>query len=237
MKSYVTLLSTDSYLDGVLALVSSLRKTKTTYPILCLVTPNVSPESIQRMKEANIAVQETQLIPHPSGSNTYKKLNYTKINIFGLEAYDRLVYLDSDTVVLQNIDDLFSMPHMTACRAGTRDNWKHFNSGVMVIEPSILQFRDMRSKMNLFKGSSDSGEQAFLHDYFPEWVTRPELQLPSAYNTLVGDASADLSGVKVLHYVGEHKPWTHFDPRNPMHVVWKSFSEPRESRESREKND
>lgn len=222
-KSYVTLLSTDSYLEGVLALANSLRQTKTNYPILCLVTPNVSLESISALKNVDLIVQEVPLIPHPNGNNTYKKLHYTKLNVFGLEAYDKFVYLDCDIIVLQNIDDLFEKKHMTACRAGTQDNWKHFNSGLMVIEPSILEFRDMKAKMDVF-GGNDAGEQAFLQSYFKEWLVHPEFQLPSTYNTLVGDAPTGLEGIKVLHYVGEHKPWTHFDPKNHTHQVWKTFA-------------
>lgn len=219
MKSYITLLSTDSYLDGVLALVNSLRKTNPVYPILCLITPNVSFASILKLKDAQITLQPAELILH-SGLTTYKRLNFTKLTVFGLEAYEKLVYLDCDMVILENIDELFDKPHMTACKAGNVDNWKHFNSGLVVIEPSMVQFKDMISKMDNHIGVS---EQSFLQSYFTDWVSRPELHLPSAFNTLVGDAPLDLTGIKVLHYVGEHKPWTHFDDANHTHHVWKTY--------------
>ena len=41
-KVYVTILSTDSYLPGVITLYSSLMKTKPKYKFLCLITPNIS---------------------------------------------------------------------------------------------------------------------------------------------------------------------------------------------------
>ena len=126
MKSFVTVLSTDGYLDGVLAMVVSLRRTNTTYPILCLVTPGISLTTVQILQEHGIPVHEVPLICSPFSSTSYKNVNYTKLNVYGLEVYEKLVYIDADMVVLQNIDELFEKPHMAACRAGKNINWKHF---------------------------------------------------------------------------------------------------------------
>lgn len=204
-------------------MVASLRQTQTKYPVLCLVTPDVSLETLQKLKDAGITVQEVALIPHPYDCTTYKKLNYTKLHVFGLEIFQKIVYVDADMIILQNIDELFDKPHMTACRAGNNENWKHFNSGLMVIEPSLLLFRDMISKVGL--SDKPMEEQSFLHSYFPEWISRPEVQLPSEYNTLVGDAPHNLETIKILHYVGERKPWTHFDPNNHTHQFWSMFDQ------------
>ena len=37
MKSYVCVLSTDNYLDGVLVLNENLQRIKSNYPLLCII--------------------------------------------------------------------------------------------------------------------------------------------------------------------------------------------------------
>ena len=60
--------------------------------------------------------------------------------MFGISA---VVYLDADTVVRKNIEDLFLCEKFCA-------NLKHserLNSGVMVVEPSHEVFKDMLTKV------------------------------------------------------------------------------------------
>jgi len=39
---------------------------------------------------------------------------YAKLHVFGLSSFDRIVYLDADVIVLQNIDSLFLQPALSA---------------------------------------------------------------------------------------------------------------------------
>ena len=58
-----------------------------------------------------------------------------------------VVYLDADTIVVKNIDDLFKCRKFCA-------NLKHserLNSGVMVVEPSETLFNDMVNKIKTTK--------------------------------------------------------------------------------------
>ena len=63
--------------------------------------------------------------------------------VYSLLHYCAVVYLDADTIVVKNIDDLFKCIKFCA-------NLKHserLNSGVMVVEPSEAIFNDMMSKV------------------------------------------------------------------------------------------
>ena len=63
---------------------------------------------------------------------------FTKLNIWTLTSYTKIVYLDTDVLVLKNIDDLFQRDELSA---GPEDLWPDvFNSGVLVIEPSMSTF-------------------------------------------------------------------------------------------------
>nr|GEV93967.1 phosphoenolpyruvate carboxylase kinase 2-like [Tanacetum cinerariifolium] len=73
----------------------------------------------------------------------------------------RVVYLDADTIVVKNIDDLFKCGKFCA-------NLKHserLNSGVMVVEPSAELFNDMVSKVTTLY-SYTGGDQGFLNTYY-----------------------------------------------------------------------
>ena len=56
----------------------------------------------------------------------------------------KIVYIDADVLVLQNIDDLFSRPGRI-CPAAAPDTFPpdKFNAGVMVVEPCKEIFDDM----------------------------------------------------------------------------------------------
>lgn len=67
---------------------------------------------------------------------------YTKLYVFGLEAFSRVIYLDADTVVARNIDHLFACGDFCAVLRHS----ERFNSGVMVITPSAALLKDMLGK-------------------------------------------------------------------------------------------
>ena len=83
----------------------------------------------------------------------------TKFKIFNLTQFDKLIFLDADILILKNLDDLFERPHMTSALDGEYFNlwpgWDHFNSGIMVIEPSEKLFNDLLDFTNHFTPEFD----------------------------------------------------------------------------------
>ncbi|KAJ2385153.1 glycogenin glucosyltransferase, partial [Coemansia sp. RSA 2611] len=60
--AYVTLVTSDGYVDGALVLLHSLRRTLTPHSVLCLVTPSaLSSGSLQRLHQHFDGVIETDL--------------------------------------------------------------------------------------------------------------------------------------------------------------------------------
>lgn len=69
---------------------------------------------------------------------------YTKLLAVAMEdMYDKVVYLDSDTLVLENVDELFECGPFCAVM---RDS-ELLNSGVLVIDTSEELFQDMKALM------------------------------------------------------------------------------------------
>ena len=57
----------------------------------------------------------------------------TKLEIWRLTEYRRVVYLDADTIVTQNIDELFRCGAFCAVFRA----FDLFNAGVLVLKPSL----------------------------------------------------------------------------------------------------
>lgn len=61
-------------------------------------------------------------------------ITFTKLHAWKLIEYNKCVFLDADTMVLQNVDDLFDRPELSAA---PDIGWPDcFNSGVFVFIPS-----------------------------------------------------------------------------------------------------
>ena len=58
MKAYITLLSTNEYLDGVLALYQSLQDVGSKYPLVVAVTNNIHPFAREIMEDDELSLPE-----------------------------------------------------------------------------------------------------------------------------------------------------------------------------------
>jgi len=145
-----------------------------------------------------------------------------------------LVYLDGDTVVLQNIDELFAGDDFAAAPdAGLdRANGRIFNSGVFAVTPSHELFHSLLDRLDN-TASYDGGDQGFLNNIFTNWR-----RLPQEYNTTKRmfahhPALFNAEEIKVLHYVGV-KPWEPVKPGSSydeLDLRWLEFLEDWELRE------
>lgn len=145
-NAYVTMLSTDTYLPGVLALFESIKRTNSKIQdFVVVVNEDIKQETKDRLTEKGYHIILRPKIKVPEKIRAKNKIlpywnnTFDKFNVFDLTEYDKIVYLDSDIYVRNNIDELFDKPHMSAVAAGNsypgNEYWKELNSGVMVIEP------------------------------------------------------------------------------------------------------
>ena len=131
----------------------------------------------------------------------------TKLNIFSIYNYDKLIYIDSDCVVNKNIDFLFSLPEgFYACPDWGLSYGTDFNSGMLIYTPSEKLKEYVFSNINKVS-SNDGGDQGFLNILFKKDV----IFLPPEFNTLkrVYIEHPNVLNIKdsfVIHYVGI-KPW------------------------------
>ncbi|XP_022144543.1 inositol phosphorylceramide glucuronosyltransferase 1 [Momordica charantia] len=226
--AYVTLLYGDEFLLGVRVLGKSIRHTGSKKDMVALISDGVSEYAKQLLEADGWIVEKISLLANPNQIHPSRFWGvYTKLKIFNMTNYRKVVYLDADTIVLKNIEDLFECSKFCA-------NLKHserLNSGVMVVEPSETIFNDMMSKVNTLP-SYTGGDQGFLNSYYSNFpnahVFEPNLppevrrsrpapkmeRLSTLYNADVGlymlanKWMVDESELRVIHYtLGPLKPW------------------------------
>ena len=72
----------------------------------------------------------------------------SKLWVWALRQYARIVFMDTDHLVLHALDDLFSMPELTA----QMNLFEIWNSGLFVVEPSECTFRLILDSLHVFEG-------------------------------------------------------------------------------------
>lgn len=220
--SYVTLLSSDDFLPGVIMLDWSLKKVGSKYPLYVLCSDSISEKPILHLKHRNISYQRLKdHIPIDDTINTeegYDHWNRTfdKLYVWTLSQFNKVVFLDSDIQVIKNIDYLFDCPHMSAVRADAfnEPGLDKLNSGLMVIEPNEREFEELRTIVKSGElHLKNMGDQDVIRAYYHDWGTRKELTLEPGLNVLYSEVSRgviqrqDVEPVSVIHYIGHKKPW------------------------------
>ena len=188
------MLTNNSYIDGVITTIMTLQHTNTNYPISVLVTNDVCTENISILLGLNAHVLlvdkikprhedyevETDVLVHLKQKGFHSALS--KFYIYNLTQFQKIVYLDSDTWVLQNIDDLFNYPNGAAVPDvyGTVDN---FCSGLLVVEPNEETYNQLITYFyNLLPSTELIHDQAILQEFFSSWPQHPELKLSIDYH-------------------------------------------------------
>ncbi|XP_078401196.1 glycogenin-2 isoform X2 [Cetorhinus maximus] len=219
-QAFVTLATNDVYCRGALVLCQSLRHHKTTRRIVALITPQVSSNMRRVLEHLFDEVIEVNVLD--SGDSAHLALmtrpelgvTFTKIHCWCLVQYSKCAFMDADTLVCNNIDDLFEREELSAA---PDPGWPDcFNTGVFVYRPSIETYNQLL-QFATENGSFDGGDQGLLNSFFSSWATKDiHKHLPFIYN-LSGIAIYSYlpafkqfgSAVKVVHFLGPTKPWHH----------------------------
>jgi alpha-N-acetylglucosamine transferase len=216
--AYVTTLCNgDGYLPGVEVLGKSIEASGSKVPKIVLVTADISQAARARLAHLGWQMRDIEPIENPAADRLlFPRFAtvFAKLRVWELVELDRVVLLDADTLVLQNVDDLFERRDFAAGPDFFLPD--RFNSGVMVLEPSADTFRRMIEALST-AGTYDGGDQGFLNTFFANWYSMPvEHRLPVGYNmahfiyqflrghpTLKATLERD---TKIVHYMVQ-KPW------------------------------
>ncbi|CDQ67554.1 unnamed protein product [Oncorhynchus mykiss] len=141
-QAFVTLATTDSYCMGALVVGQCLRRHRTTRQTVVMVSTNVSSQA--RAALGHVFDQVLVVDVLDSGDQAHLSwlgrpelgVTFTKLHCWTLTQYSKCVFLDADTLVLCNVDELFEREELSAA---PDPGWPDcFNSGVFVFRPSLI---------------------------------------------------------------------------------------------------
>ncbi|CAB4018521.1 Glycogenin-2 [Paramuricea clavata] len=217
-QAFVSLATNNGYALGALVLGHSLRSVNTNRQLALMITQEVDSQVRQELLGIWDRLIVVDVLDSEDSANLALLqrpdlgITFTKLHAWKLVEYEKCVFLDADTLVLQNVDDLFNRPEISAA---PDIGWPDcFNSGVFVFVPSI-QTHEALIAHALAVGSFDGGDQGLLNSYFNNWLhLGPEHRLPFVYN-LHSNSSYTYSpafkrfgnDVKIVHFIGRKKPW------------------------------
>ena len=134
---------------------------------------------------------------------------FTKINLWRLEQFRKIVYIDADIVALRAPDELFDVQEEFA--AAPDVGWPDaFNTGLMVIAPHMGTYSALRTLASA-GDSFDGADQGLLNQFYEH---KPWKRLSFLYNCT---PSANYQyepayryykrDISMVHFIGSGKPW------------------------------
>ena len=214
--AFVTLLSTTNYLDAVLVLNKSMQMVHSEYPLLVMVTSTIFTKEMQEIFEQHSILFE---VVEPMVYSEEVQIKYknheassvlntaSKLQIFSLKDWDKVVYIDADSIVLKNIDDLFQYPDGSMVKYPDDDMGF---SGMFVICPRNHQEDEFYPTIIKYHNCVDGDLLGKTWFYVKE---SPAHQIDLTYFWHYNPNSVS-STAKAVHFCNLVKPW--LDPDNEI---------------------
>eukprot|EP00930_Biecheleria_cincta_P103010 TRINITY_DN94899_c0_g1_i1.p1 TRINITY_DN94899_c0_g1~~TRINITY_DN94899_c0_g1_i1.p1 ORF type:complete len:524 (+),score=103.03 TRINITY_DN94899_c0_g1_i1:33-1574(+) len=147
LEVYATHLTNDDYVLGAEVLAASLQATGTARPLVALVTQGVSEAGRHSLRRAGWLLVEVGLAGHEGVDTAQARGFFSKIWLWALP-FSKVVYIDTDILVLRNLDTLFAT-YSSAAYAATPDSQPHMDgvmisqTGFLFLQPSTERFSEL----------------------------------------------------------------------------------------------
>lgn len=227
---YLTALTNERYIPGLMALVRSMKEVKTQYDMAIMIPESrekelkekISDYGIQKIGGVFIITQPDINIPLDVDIPDY----YWKDTFFKLQAarcfeYKKIILLDRDQMAVRNIDHLFEKKHLTSTTCGrcVHPDWRSLSSGLLVIEPleefynKLIACIKPAVERKRTRGLN-VGDQDVFQEVYPEWRNDDTLYITENYNICWGwienlckKEGYDVNDFYMIHFPGKEKPW------------------------------
>ena len=125
--AYVTVITNMSYFAGLSVLAQSFKRINARYPLYVLVPKRSNAELLDKIRSLRLQVLECDDIVIDTDAKNANKVShwnqtFFKLNIMRLIQFDKLIFVDADMLLLQNIDHLFEYPSISATTGGKAAN-------------------------------------------------------------------------------------------------------------------
>lgn len=248
--AYVTLVTNDDFARGARALLRSLRLTDGRASDICVMhTGGVSDAALAPLRAFDPRLVRIDLLPTSDdfnlahardrlhGAAPFTKGekpafhtpldNFAKLRLWQLD-YERVVFLDADTLVLQPIDMLFDYPELCAAPNvyESLGDFRRMNSGVFTARPNPATFDRMIQRLDVPGAFWRRTDQTFLQDAYPDWHGLPVFFNMLQYVWFNLPELWSWADIRVLHFQYE-KPWQDHakaDRLRPLIDLWRAYA-------------
>jgi lipopolysaccharide biosynthesis glycosyltransferase len=215
----------DTYFEGFVTFFYSLLKHNPSfnYPYYILTWGQLSEENIKILTSMypnffikNIANEDYTKCQYSTVWRTWTINCNNRFDVFTLNEFDKVVFLDADMLCLGDIQYLFDCDvRFGACLSQKGTEIDHpgkydktirsFNGGLMVISRDYLNQKTKQELIDISLQKKWSSDEPILNVYFDNAKTT---FLPKIYNTLSSEITLEnLPTLKIVHFIGQKKPW------------------------------
>lgn len=212
--AYINYITSDAYACAALQLIDRLvnrLNTDTSRIDVVWLHTRAVPARLLVKAQQQMGVRTIQVdVLHATAPDRTWKDSLTKLRAFQDWGYDRVVFLDSDAVPMQNLDHLFDLP--SAPLYAPTAYWiqqPFFASTLLVIESSSEVFDKILAWARA-RGSAAGFDMDILNAFFADSV----VHLPGEYTVLNSDfrqpATAQNKLFDTVHELKQHTKVVHF---------------------------
>lgn len=232
--AFVSLLGTDNYIYAAIALMYSWKNTNSKYPFYLLVTENISEENkkiataigfklipIQRFVpdhyeelKKDTPLEQLRWHEQDAQGNGWQHA-FSKLYIWSLTQFDKVCFIDLDSIILKNIDEIFQYPSISSIH--WRED-KPFNTALIVVEPNHTIFEQLILFANQYAKPVDNlvllDDWTIVNQFFsteasnkitwiPSYLYFDQYWLPKINTELI----YIWPSLRAFHMGGLEKPW------------------------------
>ncbi len=238
--------SSDGFATGTAAMIASFRRTNPWFTGDIVIVADSLHEGARRLLTSDRAVRIVAAEPFWREAIDHlcverpqlakKRDRFLSLSALTLGGYDKLLFLDSDTLVAGDFGELFARPEpLLACAdsatlrgerrdagrfvridADSKDGIASFNAGMMLVDCTLLTDAIRNALLaGLAPGEWDRVETGHTDQLILNRVLAPSVTLvPSCFNLLLGQYRRGIappairaSEVRLFHFNGPAKPW------------------------------
>lgn len=257
MRVAIVTIVNDSFVKGAQVMIKSFLDTNSWFEgdIIVCHSFNRSPLSAANMKKLaalypktifrNINESDYADINTKNAMNARFVVSYYTLEAFRITGYDRVLFLDSDMIILGDLTNLIKREcfvgientlsiYSTNKECGGKNPISYINGGVFSIPKGLLGERSFNELLEVAKPGHKKADQDTINKWilerkFSYYVINNRynfmVRAPWKQNRPVSDIQKD--EVRILHYAGKHKPWAN-NPNSPYAAwekIWQDYYE------------
>jgi len=228
--AFATLVSSSFWKQGVV-LLQTARDHGVKYPFIVMVIDqnnlppshqnfsHLPPEAIDAFKRLNGELRYIEPVPVPENAhfeNHRWALAWNKLRAFTFTEYGRLVFLDSDMMIMRDVSEMVTFPDFSTAPGQSIPCETHhgINGGVLIFRPNLSIYDELLEFSKMPNRAWKQAEQELLGYFYYKNYGHNFHLISGLYNISLRSCMClnpvVLSDhVRIIHFYSGRKPWDH----------------------------